>query len=155
MFVECLWNVIALMILNWKTLTMFWSCSTETLVEELAQRVASLRGLLKTNANLAGDAVEEHSPNTPEDQILHIQKTKSDAMGHEAVEDRDGHLAFKEPVMPLFSLEKGLKPNDKPPQRGYIMSLDISEYELQMLEIQAREEEQEEESILAFQVSRA
>uniref|UniRef100_A0A672R4P8 ATP-dependent DNA helicase n=1 Tax=Sinocyclocheilus grahami TaxID=75366 RepID=A0A672R4P8_SINGR len=41
------------------------------------------------------------------------------------------------------------------PQRECVMSLDISEYELQMLEQQARHEQLEEECILAFQVTAA
>lgn len=40
-------------------------------------------------------------------------------------------------------------------EREAVMSLDISEYELQMLEQQARQEQLEEECILAFQVTAA
>lgn len=40
-------------------------------------------------------------------------------------------------------------------ERECVMSLDISEYELQMLEQQARHEQLEEECILAFQVTAA
>lgn len=40
-------------------------------------------------------------------------------------------------------------------EREAVMSLDIAEYELQMLEQQARQEQLEEECILAFQVTAA
>ncbi len=40
-------------------------------------------------------------------------------------------------------------------ERAGVMSLDISKYELQMLEQQARQEQLEEECILAFQVTAA
>lgn len=43
----------------------------------------------------------------------------------------------------------------RPTEREAVMSLDISEYELQMLEQQARQEQLEEECILAFQVTAA
>lgn len=42
---------------------------------------------------------------------------------------------------------------DRQTKRECVMSLDISEYELQMLEEQARQEQLEEECILAFQVT--
>ncbi|XP_072514238.1 bifunctional 3'-5' exonuclease/ATP-dependent helicase WRN isoform X2 [Salminus brasiliensis] len=118
--------------------------STDRLVEEISQHVASLRGLLKSDISLNKDAVTEHSPNTTEDQV-----------DHEAVqgpsEDRGGHFCFKEPVKQSLTLEKDLNPSVQPVQKECIMSLDVSEYELQMLEMQAREEEKEEQSILAFQ----
>ncbi|KAL7847141.1 hypothetical protein SRHO_G00221210 [Serrasalmus rhombeus] len=127
--------------------------STETLLEELSERVASLRDLLKSSADVAEDAVGEHSPNTSENQTP--QNVKSDTMDHEAIQEssegRDAYLPFKEPWKDSVLLEKDERPSVPSVHRECIMSLDISEYELQMLEMQAREEEKEEQSILAFQ----
>ncbi|XP_066507446.1 bifunctional 3'-5' exonuclease/ATP-dependent helicase WRN [Hoplias malabaricus] len=126
--------------------------STERLVEQLSQGVASLQDLLKNCIDMSEGAIEEHSPNTSEDQNQNI---KSDIMSHEAGqesdEDRGANVAFKEPTKHSLPLEKVERSEGLPVNRECVMSLDISEYELQMLEMQAREEEQEEQSILAFQ----
>ncbi|XP_007255315.3 Werner syndrome ATP-dependent helicase homolog [Astyanax mexicanus] len=129
--------------------------SSNKLMEEISQRVASLKDLLKSNTSQTEDAVEQHSPNPTEDQTHYLHNTTNDKVDHEAVQgpskDRADDSCFKAPDKKSETVEKDLNPRVQPVQRECIMSLDISEYELQMLEMQAREEEKEEQTILAFQ----
>lgn len=60
--------------------------------------------------------------------------------------------ASRDHVKHLLSPDKDENGTALTVQRKCSMSLDISEYELQMLEMQARQEEKEEQSIVAFQV---
>uniref|UniRef100_A0AAR2LBZ5 DNA 3'-5' helicase n=1 Tax=Pygocentrus nattereri TaxID=42514 RepID=A0AAR2LBZ5_PYGNA len=119
---------------------------------ELTEETSTI-DLLKSSADVAEDAVGEHSPNTSENQTP--QNVKSDTMDHEAIQEssegRDAYVPFKEPWKDSVLLEKDERPSVPSVHRECIMS-HISEYELQMLEMQAREEEKEEQSILAFQV---
>uniref|UniRef100_A0A8B9LDV4 DNA 3'-5' helicase n=1 Tax=Astyanax mexicanus TaxID=7994 RepID=A0A8B9LDV4_ASTMX len=89
------------------------------------------------------------------DQTHYLHNTTNDKVDHEAVQrpskDRADDSCFKAPDKKSETVEKDLNPRVQPVHRECIMSLDISEYELQMLEMQAREEEKEEQTILAFQ----
>uniref|UniRef100_A0A8B9RKF0 DNA 3'-5' helicase n=1 Tax=Astyanax mexicanus TaxID=7994 RepID=A0A8B9RKF0_ASTMX len=133
-------------------LIFFFIYSSNKLMEEISQRVASLKDLLKSNTSQTEDAVEQHSPNPTEDQTHYLHNTTNDKVDHEAVQrpskDRADDSCFKAPDKKSETVEKDLNPRVQPVHRECIMSLDISEYELQMLEMQAREEEKEEQTIL-------
>ncbi|KAI4878830.1 hypothetical protein NFI96_010106 [Prochilodus magdalenae] len=95
--------------------------------------------------------MSEHSPNICEDQTLQ----KANTLDHEAIqessEDKAADFPVKETTEQPLLLEKDEISSVPSVEKEWIMSLDISEYELQILERQAREEEKEEQSILAFQ----
>ncbi|KAF5901929.1 Werner syndrome ATP-dependent helicase, partial [Clarias magur] len=125
----------------------------EKLVEDISQQVTSLKDLLTTNHNIT----EEHFSNESVDHNPKVHSAKISTVHSEpnqtCSKDRNSHSSSRDPVKHPLSLE-----NDVPvqtEQRECIMSLDISEYELQMLEMQARQEENEEQSILAFEARSA
>uniref|UniRef100_A0AAY5ESH4 DNA 3'-5' helicase n=1 Tax=Electrophorus electricus TaxID=8005 RepID=A0AAY5ESH4_ELEEL len=92
--------------------------------------------------------VEECSSNGSKDRTVYIQNAKTNAMDYEADQkNRNSNLSGEQTVKPF---EQDGKPSAEMVQRECVMSLDISEYELQMLEMMAKQEEQEEQSILAF-----
>ncbi|KAM9455992.1 bifunctional 3'-5' exonuclease/ATP-dependent helicase WRN isoform 2-T2 [Clarias gariepinus] len=130
------------------------SCTSraEKLVEDLSQQVASLKDFLTANHNIR----EERFSNASADHNPKIQSAEISTMNPEpnqtCSKDRNGRFSSRDPVKHPSSLENDDVPTE---QREYIMSLDISEYELQMLEMQARQEENEEQSILAFEARSA
>lgn len=106
-------------------------------MDDLSQTLASLRCIL-TNGNKMDDrSVEEQSSLY---HNLNDTKTRTCHEGVSTSSEEQRHSQSKE------------EPGRCSPSEG-VMSLDISEYELQMLEQQARQEQLEEECILAFQVS--
>lgn len=130
----------------------FWSRRIEKLVDDLSQQVASLKNLLMSNQNLA----EERFPKANLNPSPNIQSAEISTMDPEAnptsYEDRNGHSSSRAHVKHSSSPEEDKNAPVRIVPRKCIMSLDISEYELQMLEIQARQEDNDEESILAFEV---
>ncbi|GAA6084610.1 Werner syndrome ATP-dependent helicase homolog isoform X1, partial [Tachysurus ichikawai] len=111
------------------------SCTSRTkkLVDDLAQQVASLKDHLISNENIAqphfSKASKDQNPNS-QSAVINPEVDR-DYVKHSLEEDKN------DPVQTV--------------QRECLMSLDISEYELQMLEMQTRQEENEEQSILAFE----
>ncbi|XP_026797631.3 bifunctional 3'-5' exonuclease/ATP-dependent helicase WRN isoform X1 [Pangasianodon hypophthalmus] len=124
---------------------------TEKLVDDLSQQVASLKDLLISNQNVAEECFSkaslDHSPNFQSDEI----DTMDPDANQTSSNDKTGHSSSRDHVKPSLSLEEDKSGPVQTVQRECIMSLDISEYELQMLEMQARQEENEEQSILAFE----
>ncbi|XP_035391607.1 Werner syndrome ATP-dependent helicase homolog isoform X2 [Electrophorus electricus] len=121
---------------------------TQRLVEDISNNVACLRDLLKCTTDMAEVTVEECSSNGSKDRTVYIQNAKTNAMDYEADQkNRNSNLSGEQTVKPF---EQDGKPSAEMVQRECVMSLDISEYELQMLEMMAKQEEQEEQSILAF-----
>ncbi|XP_048028103.1 Werner syndrome ATP-dependent helicase homolog [Megalobrama amblycephala] len=113
--------------------------SAKRLVDDLSQTLASLRCIL-TNGNKTDDrSVEEQSSLY---HNLNDTKTRTCHEGDSTSSEEQSHSQSKE------------EPGRCSPTKG-VMSLDISEYELQMLEQQARQEQLEEECILAFQTQQA
>uniref|UniRef100_A0AAY5ETP1 DNA 3'-5' helicase n=1 Tax=Electrophorus electricus TaxID=8005 RepID=A0AAY5ETP1_ELEEL len=126
----------------------FLNCRTQRLVEDISNNVACLRDLLKCTTDMAEVTVEECSSNGSKDRTVYIQNAKTNAMDYEADQkNRNSNLSGEQTVKPF---EQDGKPSAEMVQRECVMSLDISEYELQMLEMMAKQEEQEEQSILAF-----
>lgn len=103
-------------------------------MDDLAQQVASLKDHLISNENIAqphfSKASKDQNPNS-QSAVINPEVDR-DYVKHSLEEDKN------DPVQTV--------------QRECLMSLDISEYELQMLEMQTRQEENEEQSILAFEV---
>ncbi|XP_026996941.2 Werner syndrome ATP-dependent helicase homolog isoform X1 [Tachysurus fulvidraco] len=116
------------------------SCTSRTkkLVDDLAQQVASLKDHLISNENIA----QEHFSKASKDQNPNSQSAVMDTINPEAERDYVKHSV---------SLEEDKNDPVQTVQRECLMSFDISEYELQMLEMQTRQEENEEQSILAFE----
>lgn len=106
-------------------------------MDDLSQTLASLRCVLSIGNKTADRSVEELSSLY---HNLNNTKTKTCHEGVSTSSEEWSHSHSKE------------EPGRRSPSEG-VMSLDISEYELQMLEQQARQEQLEEECILAFQVS--
>lgn len=113
-------------------------------MDDLSQQVASLKDLLVSNQNLAEEcfskASMDHSPK--------LQSAEISTVGPEANQTS----ASRDHVKHSLSLEEDTNGPVQTVQRECVMSLDITQYELQMLEMQARQEETEEQSILAFEV---
>ncbi|XP_017344220.1 bifunctional 3'-5' exonuclease/ATP-dependent helicase WRN isoform X1 [Ictalurus punctatus] len=116
---------------------------TEKLVDDLSQQVASLKDLLVSNQNLA----EERFSKASMDHSPKLQSAEISTMGPEANQTS----ASRDHVKHSLSLEEDTNGPVQTVQRECVMSLDITQYELQMLEMQARQEETEEQSILAFE----
>lgn len=106
------------------------------LVDNLSQTLTSLRCVL-SNANKPTEQLVEEKPSPG----LILDDTSSHHEGVPTTEEQSHSQCVENP--------------GRPPQRECAMSLDISEYELQMLEEQARQEQLEEECILAFQTQHA
>ncbi|XP_051539184.1 bifunctional 3'-5' exonuclease/ATP-dependent helicase WRN-like isoform X1 [Myxocyprinus asiaticus] len=107
--------------------------SVVSLVDDLSHTLASLRCLL-LNCNKTAEKSVEEQPSLKHN--LQDTKTKTD---HEALSTSSEKQCE----------EDSSKCTDV--HSECLMSLDISEYELQMMEQQARQEQLEEECILAFQ----
>ncbi|KAK3522147.1 hypothetical protein QTP70_026962 [Hemibagrus guttatus] len=116
------------------------SCTsrTEKLVDDLSQHVASLKDHLISSQNIA----EERFSKASMDYSANSQSAVINTIEPEANRDYVKHSV---------SLEEDKNGPVQTVQGECLMSLDISEYELQMLEMQARQEENEEQSILAFE----
>lgn len=108
-------------------------------MDDLSQHVASLKDHLISRQNTA----EEHFSKASMNHSANSQSAVMNTIEPEANRDYVKHSV---------SLEEDKNGPVQTVQREYLMSLDISEYELQMLEMQARQEENEEQSILAFEV---
>lgn len=106
------------------------------LVDVLSQTLTSLRCVL-SNAN------------KPTERLV-----KEKASSRLALDDSNSHLEGVSTTKEQSHSQCVENPG-RPAQRECVMSLDISEYELQMLEEQARQEQLEEECILAFQTQHA
>lgn len=113
-------------------------------MDDLSQQVASLKDLLVSNQNLA----EERFSKASMDHSPKLQSAEISTMGPEANQTS----ASRDHVKHSLSLEEDTNGPVQTVQRECVMSLDITQYELQMLEMQARQEETEEQSILAFEV---
>uniref|UniRef100_A0A8C7KZP9 DNA 3'-5' helicase n=1 Tax=Oncorhynchus kisutch TaxID=8019 RepID=A0A8C7KZP9_ONCKI len=133
----------------------FCHCSVATLVEDLYVSLTALRDLLsKNNTSASTIDPEPLSHDLPENKPLSpdgTDTTNGTQMDQGSPrEDEDLNHSnidlFKVPE----PMEEASKPIDY--QGDCIMSLDISEYELQMLERQAKQEDLEEQSTLEFQV---
>uniref|UniRef100_A0AAY5EVW8 DNA 3'-5' helicase n=1 Tax=Electrophorus electricus TaxID=8005 RepID=A0AAY5EVW8_ELEEL len=149
-YVSVVCSVNIFTIFSWQTLIIciFLNCRTQRLVEDISNNVACLRDLLKCTTDMAEVTVEECSSNGSKDRTVYIQNAKTNAMDYEADQkNRNSNLSGEQTVKPF---EQDGKPSAEMVQRECVMSLDISEYELQMLEMMAKQEEQEEQSILAF-----
>ncbi|XP_067290013.1 bifunctional 3'-5' exonuclease/ATP-dependent helicase WRN isoform X2 [Pseudorasbora parva] len=109
--------------------------SAERLVDDLSQTHASLSCMLSNGIKTAEQSVKgqsslHHNLNDTKTRTCHEGvSTSSEERSHSQPEEEPGRRSVSDGVM----------------------SLDISEYELQMLEQQARQEQLEEECILAFQ----
>ncbi|XP_041753395.2 Werner syndrome ATP-dependent helicase homolog isoform X1 [Coregonus clupeaformis] len=132
--------------------------SVATLVEDLYVSLTALRDLLsKNNTSAFTTAPELLSHDLPENKTLSPDRTDTTNgtqldLGSPGEDEDLNHSnidLFKVPE----PMEEASKPTDY--QRDCIMSLDISEYELQMLERQARQEDLEEQSTLEFQEKNA
>lgn len=133
----------------------FCHCSVATLVEDLYVSLTALRDLLsKNNTSASTIDLEPLSHDLPENKPLSpdgTDTTNGTQMDQGSPrEDEDLNHSnidlFKVPE----PMEEASKPIDH--QGDCIMSLDISEYELQILERQAKQEDLEEQSTLEFQV---
>ncbi|XP_013999819.2 Werner syndrome ATP-dependent helicase homolog isoform X1 [Salmo salar] len=132
--------------------------SVATLVEDLYVRLTALRDLLSKN-NTSASTIDPEllSHDLPENKTLSpdgTDTTNGTQMDQGSPgEDEDLNHSnidlFKVPE----PMEEASKPIDY--QGDCIMSLDISEYELQMLERQAKQEDLEEQSTLEFQEKNA
>uniref|UniRef100_A0A8C8FIC0 DNA 3'-5' helicase n=1 Tax=Oncorhynchus tshawytscha TaxID=74940 RepID=A0A8C8FIC0_ONCTS len=129
----------------------FCHCSVATLVEDLYVSLTALRDLLsKNNTSASTIDPEPLSHDLPENKPLSpdgTDTTNGTQMDQGSPrEDEDLNHSnidlFKVPE----PMEEASKPIDY--QGDCIMSLDISEYELQMLERQAKQEDLEEQSTL-------
>lgn len=126
----------------------FWSIRTEKLVDDLSQQVAYLKNLLISNQDL----VEEHfSKASVADSVAAEINTMDSAANVKSSKDRNCHSSSSAQVNNSLSLEEDENGPAQTVQKE-CMSVDISEYELQMQEMQARQEENDEQSILAFEV---
>ncbi|XP_030623721.1 Werner syndrome ATP-dependent helicase homolog [Chanos chanos] len=116
----------------------------EMLVEDISQKLMALKDLLMKNSDT--DAGKCQSENH---DIHHTKINSTD----NAVGPRTSSSGVKDSgPASTQSLTEPLAFNEvTPAHRTCIMSLDISEYEVQMLEMQARQEEMEEKSALEFQ----
>lgn len=121
-------------------------------MEDLSQQVASLKDLLISNQNV----VEEHFSKANVDHSAVFQSAEINTIdpgaGLTSSKDRNGHVSSRDNGKNSLLLEEEKNATVQRVQRDYAMSLDVSEYELQMLEMQARQEEKEEQSIIAFEV---
>uniref|UniRef100_A0A673X854 DNA 3'-5' helicase n=1 Tax=Salmo trutta TaxID=8032 RepID=A0A673X854_SALTR len=134
----------------------FCHCSVAMLVEDLYVSLTALRDLLSKN-NTSASTIDPEllSHDLPENKTLSpdgTDTTNGTQMDQGSPgEDEDLNHSnidlFKVPE----PMEEASKPIDY--QGECIMSLDISEYELQMLERQAKKEDLEEQSTLEFQDS--
>ncbi|CAB1319015.1 unnamed protein product, partial [Coregonus sp. 'balchen'] len=122
------------------------------------QSLTALRDLLsKNNTSASTTAPELLSHDLPENKTLSPDRTDTTNgtqldLGSPGEDEDLNHSnidLFKVPE----PMEEASKPTDD--QRDCIMSLHISEYELQMLERQARQEDLEEQSTLEFQEKNA
>ncbi|KAL2100275.1 hypothetical protein ACEWY4_004669 [Coilia grayii] len=128
---------------------------TEELIEEISQRLESLKEeILVNNTSSEAQSGPESNhtavqpPNSP-DTHRHTPPTSPAQKQSPPQEHHSGTdtVSMKDPK----PFEEHSKNNDgKSAARDCIMSLDISEYELQMIEMQARQEELEEQSTLDF-----
>lgn len=121
-------------------------------MDDLSQQVASLKDLLLSNQNIADECSSKDSvDHSPIFQTAEINTTDPEA-DQISSKDRNDHFSSSDHVKRSLSLKEDKNGPVQTVQRECIMSLDISEYELHMLEMQARQEESEEQSILAFKV---
>lgn len=122
-------------------------------MDDLSQQVASLKNLLKSNQNIAEDrfsnASMDQSPKSFQSYEINTMDPEASQISSK---DRNGHFSSRDHVKHSLSLKEDKNGPVQTVKRECIMSLDISDYELQMLEMQARQEENEEQSILAFEV---
>ncbi|XP_076875860.1 bifunctional 3'-5' exonuclease/ATP-dependent helicase WRN isoform X2 [Brachyhypopomus gauderio] len=100
---------------------------TEKLVEDISHQVACLRDLLKCTTNPAEVAEADWNSRTS-----HCSGSSGEELAKSSL-----------------PLEQNGKPSA---ETEWVTSSDISEYELHMLEMMAKQEEQEERSIMAFEV---
>ena len=121
----------------------------------MSQRLESLKEEILVNNTSAEDVQAKPEPNPtailpPDSPNTH--RTTSPTLGRSPPEDRHGgtdRVSMRDPI----HIGDHSKVNDsKSASKDDIMSLDISEYELQMMEMQARREELEEQSTLDFKV---
>ncbi|XP_062410849.1 bifunctional 3'-5' exonuclease/ATP-dependent helicase WRN isoform X2 [Sardina pilchardus] len=116
---------------------------TEELIEEVSQRLETLREEILVNSISAGNVQAKPHDSSRACPILPDER-QSSSEDHHSGTDRG-------PTRDLTCIENCNKINDsKSASRDCIMSLDISEFELQMIEMQARQEELEEQSTLDF-----
>lgn len=114
-------------------------------MDDLSQQVASLKNLLISDCDLAEERFSKAS-------VDHAEMNTMDAEADVRCKDRNGHSSSTVQVNHSLSVEEDENGPAQTAQKQCIMSLDISEYELEMLEMQARQEENDEQSILAFEV---
>ncbi|KAI5614227.1 Werner syndrome ATP-dependent helicase [Silurus asotus] len=128
-----------------------WTSRTEKLVDGLSRQVTSLKELLISNQNVE----EEHFPKGSVDQNPRFKSAEINTMDPEAnrtsSENRKSNFSCRDNAKQSLSLEEDKNVAVQKLQEECTMSLDISEYELHMLEVQARQEENDEQSILAFE----
>ncbi|XP_060764194.1 bifunctional 3'-5' exonuclease/ATP-dependent helicase WRN isoform X2 [Neoarius graeffei] len=127
---------------------------TEKLVDDLSQQVASLKELLKSNQNKAEERFSKASMDQSPESSQSSEITTTDPETSQiSSKDRNGHFSSRDHVKHSLPLKEDKNGPVQTGKKECIMSLDISDYELQMLEMQARQEENEEQSILAFEKS--
>ncbi|XP_062870374.1 bifunctional 3'-5' exonuclease/ATP-dependent helicase WRN isoform X2 [Trichomycterus rosablanca] len=127
---------------------------TEMLVEDISKNVAALKDHITSNKNTSEVAAVEHSSDSSKEHIPKLQESKSNTANHRAdqrsSDDKNNNFISKKCVKKSCISDNDEEFSVQADQIKCMMSLDISEYELQMLEMQARQEENEEQSILAF-----
>lgn len=116
------------------------------LIEEISQRLEYLKKEL-LESRTSSDSAQAKAHDSPNTAPTWADQRQTPAEDHHSGIDR---VPVRDPSPHIKDHCK--IGNEKSASKDCIMSLDISEYELQMIEMQARREELDEQSTLDFKV---
>lgn len=125
---------------------------TEILVEDFSKKCNAFTNLILNKNSSSEEDEVKHDLDSSSVHMPKAQTSGSNTCNQSSVcgspQDEYNNSSSKKCV------KKSCKPDraDESSGNGCAASLDLSEFELQMLEMQARQEENEEQSILAFEV---
>ncbi|KAG7476943.1 hypothetical protein MATL_G00088070 [Megalops atlanticus] len=145
------------------------SNSADQIIEDMAVKLRSLRDLLLEDSSKAYGVKEESDQEVVVKKEMISGRSDEEMSSHKLEEttvfkrefplnqalDHSSTDLLQAPQNVSDPVEEDSERNCNNIHRECIMSLDISEYELQMLEMQARQEDLEEQSTLEFQDRKA